>query len=182
MLTGAEATPAAYVAAHPGRYRLIHFATHATVNPIAPLDSAVICARGGGDYRLYARDVLKLPITADPATISACNSAGTRAYAGEGLVGFAWAFLRAGAHNVIAGLWRVDDAFDQRVDARFVSGTGTGPHTGRSIAGGEARDDSGWPAICAPVLLGPVPVVYAGVVRAERLGNFSYREGLTSNS
>ncbi len=110
VLTGAAATPIAYTNAHPGRYRLIHFATHATVNRIAPLDSAVICARGGGDYRLYARDVLKLPITADLVTISACNSAGARAYAGEGLVGFAWAFLRAGAHNVIAGLWRVDDA------------------------------------------------------------------------
>ena len=29
------------------------------------------------------------------------------AYSGEGLVGLAWAFLRAGAHNVIAGLWEV---------------------------------------------------------------------------
>ena len=34
---------------------------------------------------------------------------GARAYAGEGLVGFTWAFLSAGAHNVIAGLWNVDD-------------------------------------------------------------------------
>ena len=31
------------------------------------------------------------------------------AEAGEGLVGFAWAFLRAGAQRVIAGLWDVDD-------------------------------------------------------------------------
>jgi CHAT domain-containing protein len=30
-------------------------------------------------------------------------------YAGEGLVGFAWAFLQAGAQNVIAGLWDVHD-------------------------------------------------------------------------
>ena len=28
---------------------------------------------------------------------------------GEGLVGFAWAFLGAGARNRIAGLWEVDD-------------------------------------------------------------------------
>ena len=43
-------------------------------------------------------------------TISACYGAGTRAYTGEGLVGLSWAFLRAGAHNVVAALWEVDDA------------------------------------------------------------------------
>ena len=41
--------------------------------------------------------------------MSACRSAGERTYSGEGLVGFAWAFLRAGAQRVIAGLWDVDD-------------------------------------------------------------------------
>ena len=49
------------------------------------------------------------PLSADLVTISACRSAGERTYAGEGLVGFAWAFLRAGAQRVIAGLWDVDD-------------------------------------------------------------------------
>jgi hypothetical protein len=34
---------------------------------------------------------------------------GGRAMSGEGLVGFAWAFLRAGAKRVVAGLWDVDD-------------------------------------------------------------------------
>ena len=33
-----------------------------------------------------------------------------KTYAGEGLVGLAWAFLRAGAHNVIGGLWEVSNA------------------------------------------------------------------------
>ena len=38
-----------------------------------------------------------------------CYWHGERAYSGEGLVGFAWAFLRAGAQRVVAGLWDVDD-------------------------------------------------------------------------
>src|ERR1700751_2088389 len=38
------------------------------------------------------------------------NRAGTKSYAGEGLVGLSWALLRAGAHNVIAGLWEVSNA------------------------------------------------------------------------
>ncbi len=48
-------------------------------------------------------------MTAELVTISACRSAGARIYAGEGLVGLTWAFLEAGAKNVIAGLWDVDD-------------------------------------------------------------------------
>jgi Uncharacterized protein conserved in bacteria len=43
-------------------------------------------------------------------TVSACRSAGARTYGGEGLVGFAWAFLQSGARNVVAGLWDVNDA------------------------------------------------------------------------
>ena len=60
-------------------------------------------------YKLYARDVAEMPLHAELVTVSACRSAGERAYSGEGLIGFAWAFLRAGASRVIAGLWDVDD-------------------------------------------------------------------------
>ena len=43
-------------------------------------------------------------------TVSSCNSAGRRSYAGEGLVGLAWAFLRAGAHRVVAAQSEVSDS------------------------------------------------------------------------
>jgi CHAT domain-containing protein len=49
-------------------------------------------------------------LNAELVTISACNGAGIKTYAGEGLVGLSWAFLSAGAHNVIAGLWEVSNA------------------------------------------------------------------------
>jgi CHAT domain-containing protein len=50
------------------------------------------------------------PLHAKLVTVSACNGSGVRAYAGEGLVGLSWAFLRAGSHNVIGALWEVNDA------------------------------------------------------------------------
>ena len=46
---------------------------------------------------------------AELVTLSACRTAGARTYAGEGLVGFTWAFFLAGARSVIAGLWDVSD-------------------------------------------------------------------------
>ena len=78
-------------------------------NRESPLDSAVILSKKSDSYKLYARDVAALPLLASVVTISACKSAGARAYSGEGLVGFAWAFLQAGARNIIAGLWDVSD-------------------------------------------------------------------------
>jgi CHAT domain-containing protein len=50
------------------------------------------------------------PLTAQLVTISACEGAGKRAYSGEGLIGLSWAFLRAGAHNVVGALWEVSDS------------------------------------------------------------------------
>jgi CHAT domain-containing protein len=70
----------------------------------------VVVSPEGDSYKLYARDIVKHPLSAYLVTISACNGSGTRAYSGEGLVGLSWAFLRAGAHNVVAALWEVSDA------------------------------------------------------------------------
>jgi CHAT domain-containing protein/Tfp pilus assembly protein PilF len=106
---GRDASPAAYRAARPEQFALIHFTAHAEPNPVSPLDSAVVLSGPPGTFKLYARDVADHPLHAELVTISACRSAGGRAYSGEGLVGFSWAFLRAGARNVIAGLWDVDD-------------------------------------------------------------------------
>ncbi|HEV3056918.1 MAG TPA: CHAT domain-containing protein, partial [Vicinamibacterales bacterium] len=106
---GARASPAAYRNAAPDRFSMIHFTAHAAASVESPLDSAVILAAEAGGYKLYARDIADVPLHADLVTVSACRSAGERTYSGEGLIGFAWAFLRAGAKRVVAGLWDVDD-------------------------------------------------------------------------
>jgi CHAT domain-containing protein len=106
---GPRASPAALRDAGADQFSLVHFTAHATANRESPLDSAVILSGPDDGYKLYAREVAELPLRAELVTVSACRSAGERIYSGEGLVGFAWAFLRAGAHRVIAGLWDVDD-------------------------------------------------------------------------
>jgi CHAT domain-containing protein len=109
-LTGANATATHFLSSEPEKFSYLHFSTHGTASRTRPLESAVILSPEGDSYKLYARDVLKHPLNAYLVTISACNGAGTKSYAGEGLVGLSWAFLRAGAHNVIAGLWEVSNA------------------------------------------------------------------------
>ena len=121
VLEGKQATASAYLRSNPERFSYLHFVTHGTASQARPLESAVILSKEGDTYKLYARDIVAHPLTAQLATISACNGAGTRAYAGEGLVGLSWAFLRAGARNVVASLWEVSDASStsQLMDAMY---------------------------------------------------------------
>ena len=121
--SSSQATPAAYLTNHPGKYAYIHFVSHAVSSRTDPLDSAIILSpdAGGADsFKLYARDIMRIPIDARLVTISACYGSGTRSYAGEGLVGLSWAFLRAGAHAVIGALWEVsDDSTPRLMDALY---------------------------------------------------------------
>ena len=118
----AQATPSAYLDSNPEKYSHIHFVAHGTASRLSPLDSAIVLSKSAvhkESFKLYARDIVPHHLNADLVTVSACSSAGERAYSGEGLVGLAWAFLRAGAHNVIAALWDVTDASTEQLMDRF---------------------------------------------------------------
>jgi len=113
VLTRSQAVPSAYAVSHPDQYQYIHFVAHGTASRLVPLDSAVVLSPEHDHpetFKLYARDIARQPLTAQLVTISACYGSGIRTYAGEGLVGLAWVFLRAGAHNVIGALWQANDA------------------------------------------------------------------------
>jgi CHAT domain-containing protein len=110
VLQGAQATPDAYRSASSGRYDIQHFVAHGVASNQRPLDSAVILAAGkNGTFKLLAREIMERPLETRLVTISSCHGVGTRTYAGEGVVGLAWAFLKAGADQVIAALWEVSD-------------------------------------------------------------------------
>ncbi len=131
ILTREQATPGAYLDGHPEQYSYIHFVAHGTASRLSPLDSAIVLSKagigdglasdnnGGDSFKLYARDIVQRPLRAELVTISACYSAGERAYSGEGLVGLSWAFLRAGSHNVVAALWEATDTSTEKLMDQF---------------------------------------------------------------
>jgi len=142
IITREQATPAAYLASSPERFSYIHFVAHGTASRLSPLDSAIVLSKIGpsetalskialsqtapakgnaenDSFKLYARDIIRHPLRAELVTISSCSGAGERAYSGEGLVGLAWAFLRAGAHNVVAALWEATDASTEQLMDKF---------------------------------------------------------------
>jgi CHAT domain-containing protein/tetratricopeptide (TPR) repeat protein len=132
-LEGDRASPGAYGDAHPDRFAYVHFTAHASANLESPLDSAVVLSGSADRYKLYAREVAALRLNAELVTISACRSAGERAYSGEGLVGFSWAFLKAGARHVIAGLWDIDDQSTPQLMDRLYAGLAAGHSAARAL-------------------------------------------------
>lgn len=126
VISGANATPAAYETSGPERFAIIHFAAHATANRASPLDSSVVLSPKANRYMLSARDVLEHPLRAEIVTLSACRSAGATVYGGEGIVGFVWAFLQTGAKSVVAGLWDVTDRSTSRMMDTMYAGLHAG--------------------------------------------------------
>jgi CHAT domain-containing protein/tetratricopeptide (TPR) repeat protein len=114
-------------------FRYLHFATHGELNNARAFESALILAQdqpsdevpldGGKSYdgRLTANEVLvdwQLD-NAELVTLSACESALGRPGGGDGTLGFAQAFLLAGARSVCLSLWKVDDTATALLMDRF---------------------------------------------------------------
>jgi CHAT domain-containing protein/Flp pilus assembly protein TadD len=117
-----QATPAAYLASNPEQFSYIHFVAHGMASRLSPLDSAIVLSKDSSNdetFKLHASDIIQHRLRAELVTISACYGAGTRVYSGEGLVGLSWAFLRAGAHNVIAALWDASDVSTGQLMDKF---------------------------------------------------------------
>jgi CHAT domain-containing protein len=116
------------------RFRILHFATHGDVDLIDPYRSALILAqdhlpdgleafRKGEkvyDGRLTVETILReWELDADLVVLSACQTALGKAAEGEGLLGFAQAFLQKGARSVLLSRWKVDDTATALFMLRF---------------------------------------------------------------
>ncbi len=165
VLTGARAEPSAYKAAGAGGFSFIHFAAHAEASPEIPLDSAVILSAREEAYKLYARDVLGIPLQARLVTLSACRSAGSKTFAGEGPVGLAWAFLKAGAGNVVAGLWNVEDASTSQLMEELYRGLARGLPPAAALRGAKLRHLRSGTAYRKPFYWAPFLIYTQGAER-----------------
>lgn len=93
-------------------YGIIHVAAHAIVDHRAPMYSAIVLAGTGDgvkeDGLLEAREVADLPLDAELAVLSACDTAGGKAAYGEGVIGLGWAFQAAGTPALLVSQWKAE--------------------------------------------------------------------------
>lgn len=90
--------------------RWLHFAFHGYLDSDYPAHSHLaLMSEDGRASRLEAWEIESLRLNARLAVLSACHSGEGATRAGEGLLGLTRSFLLAGAEEVIASMWAVDD-------------------------------------------------------------------------
>jgi CHAT domain-containing protein len=113
VLIGKEATEEE-VKADAGKYRLLHFATHAILDDRNPMYSHIMLSPTGDNSRedglLEAWELMNLDLRAEMVVLSACQTARGRVGAGEGMIGMSWSLFVAGSPTVVVSQWKVDSA------------------------------------------------------------------------
>jgi CHAT domain-containing protein len=106
------------------KYRILHFATHGTLNTAQPelsgLVLSLVDASGkpvDGFLRLH--EIYNLDLDADLVVLSACRTALGKEVYGEGLIGLTRGFMYAGASRVVSSVWNVDDRASAQLMSRF---------------------------------------------------------------
>ncbi len=108
---------------------IVHVASHGELNAHNPMFSRIrLAGMGSGDRaddgRLEVFELFGLAVRSPLVFLSGCETGSGTAWStdfarGEDYVTLARAFLFAGGRNVIATLWRVDDAGAEEIAARF---------------------------------------------------------------
>ncbi|MGA3131305.1 MAG: CHAT domain-containing protein [Terracidiphilus sp.] len=105
-------------------YRVWHLATHGFYDQSMPELSGLVFSRLSPDGRprsgfLNTYDIADLDVRAELVVLDACDSGAGEILSGEGVMGLSYAFLRAGATQVISTLWSVDDASSKDLMVAF---------------------------------------------------------------
>ncbi|HEV7509351.1 MAG TPA: CHAT domain-containing protein [Thermoanaerobaculia bacterium] len=108
---GEDASEAWLKSAPLQRFGVLHFATHAVTDEAHPERSGVLLAPGAAsqDGLLQIREIVDLDLRGRVVVLSACSSNTGVVLRGEGVMSLARAFFQAGAHTVVASLWRLRD-------------------------------------------------------------------------
>ncbi|MGB0514579.1 MAG: CHAT domain-containing protein, partial [Wenzhouxiangellaceae bacterium] len=102
-------------------YGLLHLATHGLVDLEYPELSALLLAdeAGAGPAFLRPSDIARLDLNASLVVLSGCDTGHGRVFAGSGAFSLARPFLLAGAEQVLASLWKIDDHRTAQFMTRF---------------------------------------------------------------
>ena len=107
---------------------VLHFATHGKFNTTQPLESALLLAAGGGeDGTLTASEIFGLGLPGNLVVLSACETGLGQLATGDEILGLTRAFMYAGAPQLIATLWEIDDQATSELMDHFYANLGKDP-------------------------------------------------------
>lgn len=88
---------------------VLHLATHALYDPIAPLQSSLMLTDGEKAVPLTAEALFRHPLKASVVVLSACETGMGEVIAGDDLLGLTRSFYLGGSRVVVSSLWPVED-------------------------------------------------------------------------
>jgi CHAT domain-containing protein len=132
---GRDASEAALKRAPVSDVSIIHFASHAVVDPAGLRGTALLLAPGDGeDGVVRPEELSSLSLNADLVVLSACATAVSGGHAGdEGLRGLVAPLIEAGARSVAATLWAVDDQAQRVLVSRMYQRLARGESTASAL-------------------------------------------------
>lgn len=90
---------------------IVHFASHGDFNDMQPMQSGLLLSKDSeNDGYLQVHEIFGLNLkNSNLIILSACDTALSKVYNGDDLVGLSRAFIYAGTPTIMATLWSVDD-------------------------------------------------------------------------
>ncbi len=136
------------------QYRILHFATHGTLDVRHPERSGIVLsfANDRGELQrsvLSTPSVFNLNLNSELVVLSGCSTALGKEIKGEGLIGLTGGFMYAGSKSVVSSLWQIDDAGTASVMKNFyvkMLKEGLAPSTSLRAAQLEAWRSEKWHA------------------------------------
>jgi CHAT domain-containing protein len=127
LALGFQASLETALSAKLANYRIWHFATHGLIDQASPDLSGLVFSLVDSKGHpipgyLKIQDIFDLSVDPELVVLSACNSGFGEQVEGEGTVGVSYAFLHAGAKQVISTLWSVEDEASGELMAKFYRG------------------------------------------------------------
>jgi len=165
---------------------IIHFATHAISDESEPLKSKLVLSKDIGkqneDGYLHAYEIYSIPLNAELAVLSACESGIGKLQKGEGMISLAYSMNYAGCPSTAMSLWKVDEKANTKIIEYFFNEIETGIDRSAALRNAklkylsEAKGDQSAPFYWAGMVLmgkdGPITIstkmnwmmIFAGVL------------------
>ena len=101
-------------------YRIIHLGTHTEINVKSPMLSRLILSRSDNeDGYLHAYELYNLPLRAELAVLTACETGVGKSSESEGVLSMAHGFAYAGCPSLIMSLWEIDEKTSAQIIEDF---------------------------------------------------------------